>query len=70
MGSASTNAAGLIKGLKMRVDNNEFMTKLLKHKMLIVKAEENCLRLFPSLMVTNQELDEGLEIIQKTCKEY
>ena len=61
---------GLIKGLKMRVDNNEFMTKLLKHKMLIVKAEENCLRLFPSLMVTNQELDEGLEIIQKTCKEY
>ena len=61
---------GLIKGLKMRVDNNEFMAKLLKHKMLIVKAEENCLRLFPSLMVTNQELDEGLEIIQKTCKEY
>ena len=61
---------GLIKGLKMKIDNTEFIAKLMNHKMLTVKAEENCLRLFPPLTVTNQELDEGLEIIQKVCKEY
>ena len=61
---------GLIKGLKMKIDNAEFITRLMNHKLLTVKAEENCLRLFPPLTVTNQELDEGLKIIQKTCKEY
>jgi len=61
---------GLIKGLKMKIDNGKFIEKLMNHKLLTVKAEENCLRLFPPLTVTNQELDEGLEIIQKTCKEY
>lgn len=61
---------GLIKGLKMKIDTGKFIAKLMKHKLLTVKAEENCLRLFPPLTVTNQELDEGLEIIQKTCKEY
>ena len=61
---------GLIKGLKMKIDTGKFIAKLMNHKLLTVKAEENCLRLFPPLTVTNQELDEGLEIIQKTCKEY
>ena len=40
---------GLIKGLKMLVDNTEFMKKLMNHKMLTVKAEENVIRLFPPL---------------------
>ena len=61
---------GLIKGLKMKIDTGKFIAKLMNHKLLTVKAEENCLRLFPPLTVTNQELDEGLEIIHKTCKEY
>ena len=61
---------GLIKGLKMKIDTGKFITTLMNHKLLTVKAEENCLRLFPPLTATNQELDEGLEIIQKTCKEY
>jgi acetylornithine/N-succinyldiaminopimelate aminotransferase len=54
----------------MKIDTGKFIAKLMNHKLLTVKAEENCLRLFPPLTVTNQELDEGLEIIQKTCKEY
>ena len=40
--------AGLIKGLRLLVDNNEFTKKLMKHKMLTVKAQENVVRLFPS----------------------
>ena len=60
---------GLIKGLKMLVDNVEFMKKLMEHKMLTVKAEENVIRLFPPLIVKNEELDEALDKIQTVCKE-
>ena len=44
----------------MSVDNNEFMKKLMKNKMLTVKAEENVIRLFPPLTVNNKELDEAI----------
>jgi len=60
---------GLIKGLKMLVDNVEFIKKLMNHKMLTVKAEENVIRLFPPLIVENKELDEAINKIEKTCKE-
>ena len=60
---------GLIKGLKVLVDNVEFIKKLMNHKMLTVKAEENVIRLFPPLVVQNQELDEALDKIEKVCKE-
>jgi len=58
-----------IKGLKLKVDNNDFMSKLMKHKLLVVKASENCIRLFPSLLSTTDELDIGIKIIKKTCEE-
>ena len=61
--------AGLIKGLRLLVDNNEFTKKLMKHKMLTVKAQENVVRLFPSLEVSNEELDEAIEKIEKVCSE-
>ena len=60
---------GLIKGIKILVDNVEFIKKLMNHKMLTVKAEENLIRLFPPLIVQNQELDEALNKIEKVCKE-
>jgi len=60
---------GLIKGLKMLVDNVDFIKRLMNHKMLTVKAEENVIRLFPPLIVQNQELDEALGKIEKVCKE-
>ena len=60
---------GLITGLRMLVDNVEFIKKLMDHKMLTIKAEENVIRLFPSLIVNNNELDEAIEKIEKVCKE-
>ena len=60
---------GLMKGLKMLVDNTEFVKKLMNHKMLTVKAEENVIRLFPPLIVSNKELDEAIGKIAKVCKE-
>ena len=60
---------GLMKGLRMLVDNVEFMTKLEENKMLTVKAEENVIRLFPPLIINNNELDEATNKIEKVCKE-
>ena len=60
---------GLMKGLKMLVDNDEFIKKLMNHKMLTIKASENVIRLFPPLVVNDKELDEAVSIIEKVCKE-
>ena len=60
---------GLIKGLKMLVDNEEFIKKLMDHKMLAIKASENVIRLFPPLVVNNKELEEAFDKIEKVCKE-
>ena len=60
---------GLIKGLKMLVDNEEFIKKLMNHKMLTIKASENVIRLFPPLIINNKELDEAFDKIEKVCKE-
>ena len=53
----------------MLVDNTVFMKKLMDHKMLTVKAEDNVVRLFPPLIVNNSELDEAINKIQTVCKE-
>jgi len=60
---------GLIKGLKILVDNNEFIKKLMNNKMLVVKASENVIRLFPPLVASNKEFDEAFNKIEKACKE-
>ena len=60
---------GLMIGLKMLVDNTEFMKKLMNNKMLTVKAEENVIRLFPPLIASNNEFDEATNKIEKVCKE-
>ncbi len=60
---------GLIIGLKTIVDNTEFIKNLMSHKMLTVKAAENVIRLFPPLVVSNNELDEAINKIETVCKE-
>ena len=37
--------------------------------MLTVKASENVVRLFPPLIINNEELDESVHKIEKACKE-
>jgi acetylornithine/N-succinyldiaminopimelate aminotransferase len=60
---------GLMTGIKMIVDNSEFMKKLMNYKMLTVKAEENVIRLFPPLIVSNKELDEAINKIEAACED-
>ena len=60
---------GLIKGLKLSVDNTKFIETLMKYKMLVVKAEEQVIRLFPALIVSKKEIDEAIIKIDLACKE-
>ncbi len=53
----------------MLVDNSEFIKRLMNHKMLTVKAEENVIRLFPPLIASDNELEEAITKIEKVCKE-
>jgi len=60
---------GFMLGLKLLIDNNEFLEKLMNNKMLAVKASENVIRLLPPLTVEKKEIDEALSKLEKTCKQ-
>jgi len=60
---------GLLKGLKLGVDNQKFIETLMKYKMLVIKAEEQVIRLVPALIISKKEIDEATNKICKVCKE-
>ena len=60
---------GLLKGIKLSVDNIKFIEKLMENKMLVVKAEEQVIRLLPALIVSKKEIDEAISKIELVCKE-
>ena len=61
---------GLLLGLCLCKDQTNFIEKLLDNKLLTVRAAENVVRLLPPLNVTKQEINLGLKIIDKVCKNY
>lgn len=60
---------GLLKGVKLKVDNLKFMNLLFENKLLVVKASENVIRLLPPLIVNKSEIDEAISIIHQTCEQ-
>jgi acetylornithine/N-succinyldiaminopimelate aminotransferase len=60
---------GLLKGVKLKVDNLTFMNLLFENKLLVVKASENVIRLLPPLTVNKSEIDEARSIIHKACEQ-
>tara|TARA_A100001015_G_C15009778_1_gene722443 strand:+ start:144 stop:1310 length:1167 start_codon:yes stop_codon:yes gene_type:complete len=61
---------GLLIGLKLSVDQTKFIKKLLDNRMLTIKASENVVRLLPPLNVKKKEIDLGIAILRKVCKNY
>ncbi len=61
---------GLLKGIKLKVENAKFINQLFKHKLLVVKASENVVRLLPPLIVNKNEIDEAISIIEKVCENF
>ena len=61
---------GLLIGLCLHKDQTNFIKKLLDNNLLTVRAAENVVRLLPPLNVTKKEINLGLKIINKVCKNY
>jgi len=61
---------GLLIGLCLHKDQSKFIQKLMDNKLLTVRASENVVRLLPPLNVTKQEINLGLKILDKVCKNY
>ena len=61
---------GLLKGIKLKVENTKFINQLFDQKLLVVKASENVVRLLPPLIVNKNEIDEAISIIDKVCENF
>jgi acetylornithine/N-succinyldiaminopimelate aminotransferase len=61
---------GLMKGLKLKVDNIKFCDKLFDHKLLARQSGDNVVRLLPPLTVNKKEIDIALKAIDKTCSKF
>ena len=57
-------------GLISHINQTSFIKKLQDNNFLCVKAAENVVRLLPPLNVTKQEINLGLKILDKVCKNY
>ncbi len=58
--------AGLLLGIKTKQNNIIISNKLKKNKLLTVPAGDNVIRLAPPLNITKKDVDEALNIINKT----
>ena len=61
---------GFLIGLQLYDDQTLFIEKLMKNKLLTIKAAENVVRILPPLNVKKKEIDQALKIINKVCLEY
>ena len=60
---------GLLIGIQLHKDQTVFIKKLMKNKLLTIRAAENVVRILPPLNVKKRELDQALKIINKVCTE-
>lgn len=60
---------GLMLGLYCLTDAGQLNARLQEHKLLVVKAGRNSLRLLPALNVTKKEIDSAVEIISKVLSD-
>ena len=60
---------GLLIGVQLHKDQTVFIKKLMKNKLLTIRAAENVVRILPPLNVKKKELDQALKIINKVCTE-
>lgn len=59
---------GLMVGIEIEADAHDIAAKCVENGLLIITAK-NLLRMLPPLTITQAELDEAVEILEKTLKE-
>ncbi|MCH2544768.1 MAG: aspartate aminotransferase family protein [Alphaproteobacteria bacterium] len=61
--------AGLLLGIKTRKNNLEIIKLFTQNGLLTVPADDNIIRLAPPLIILKKEVDEAIDIIEKTLQE-
>ncbi len=61
---------GLMLGLKMRVPNTEFVAAARKRGLLIVGAGENVVRLLPPLVITEDQVRDGIALLSAAAGDF
>ena len=54
---------------RMIEDPSKFLTAFYNNKLITVKASDNVIRILPPLNVKKEEIDESIDIINKTLKQ-
>ena len=62
--------AGLLLGIKTKSNNLKINQLFTKNGLLCVPADDNVIRIAPPLIVTETEVDEAIQIIEKTLKDF
>ncbi len=60
---------GLMIGLKMKVSNNDFIKQARANGLIVLPAGDNVVRLLPALTITEDEVREGIELMDKTASQ-
>ena len=58
---------GLLIGVKAVVPSGDLVAALRDQKLLTVGAGDNVVRLLPPLIVTEAEIDEGVQRLERAC---
>ncbi len=61
---------GLLIGIKVKVEQINFIKKLFENKLLTIKAADNVIRILPPLNVKRKEINMAVKIIKKVCETY
>ncbi len=61
---------GLMLGIECAVPNRDLIAKLRDKGLLTVAAGDNVLRLLPPLVIEESHIDEAMEILETTCREW
>ena len=59
---------GLLIGIKLAPNNRDFMGLARDEKLLIAGGGDNCVRLLPSLLITQDEAREAVEKLERACE--
>ena len=64
---AEVRGEGLLIGVKAVVPSADLVTALREQHLLTVGAGENVVRLLPPLIVTEAEIEEGVQRLERAC---
>ena len=60
---------GLMLGIKLEIDKSKVINKCIEKGLLLVGAGEDVVRIVPALNITKEEIDKGLDILDKVLYE-